>query len=55
MDAKTPSHHPFCLHCKVPMVPHSQEIVDGDTMQIFRCKHCGTLEAVKINKAPTLE
>jgi hypothetical protein len=30
---------------------HSQEIVDGDTMQVFRCEHCDMLEAVKAEKA----
>jgi hypothetical protein len=33
------------------MVPHSREILDGDTVQIFRCERCDMLEAVKISKA----
>jgi hypothetical protein len=38
-------HPPNCHRCDDLMVLHSQEIVSGQTMNIFRCARCNIFEA----------
>ena len=51
MNTRDSSFHQICHRCDRPMVLHSVEVVDGGTVEVFRCELCNTLEAVKIEKA----
>lgn len=51
MDAKKQTYQLICHRCEGPMGLHSQEIVDGNTVEIFRCEQCDTLEAMKVERA----
>jgi hypothetical protein len=48
MDAQD-SYRPNCHRCHEVMALHSQEIVHGQTMNIFRCERCHILEAEDVS------
>jgi hypothetical protein len=37
---------PLCFKCARPMVWKSEQIVDGEHMQVFQCETCEKLKAV---------
>ena len=51
MNAHDSSFHKTCHRCHKPMVRHAIDTVDGETIEVFRCENCETLEAEKIEKA----